>query len=144
MVWTGATVDDETPTPTPGEQSDAPAVWDGRPGRVRSSSPSEEKPEPSNTTDDLIDNAIRFVKANKMLVIVGSVLLLVGLALGATGNGLNNSGVDDTDTVDPVTNPCSDEVMDAPYETGSEYWDVDQRAEREQACYDAVAESVNE
>lgn len=35
---------------------------------------------------------------------------------------------------DAGSDPCSDEVLDAPYETGSEYWDRDQAGERAAAC----------
>lgn len=65
-----------------------------------------------------------------IIVIVASLLLIV--AVGALSDPA------------PAAHPCSDEVMDAPYETGSEYYDRDQYGERAKACIDARLDSFGD
>ncbi len=50
------------------------------------------------------------------------ILCIIGL-LGGAGESSGTSA-----------DPCSDEVLDAPYETGSEYMYRDQAGERAEAC----------
>lgn len=103
----------------------------------------DEAPDRSIDLTEVVADAKKFVSANKKPVAVVVVLFLVSLGLWAAGITLGDGRADDTGSVETVSDPCSDEVLDAPYKTGSEYWNVDQRAEREQACYDAVADSMN-
>lgn len=55
------------------------------------------------------------------VIAIGALLVLL-IILGRLNSGSEGS------------DPCDHAVLNAPYETGSRYWDRDQKAERTEAC----------